>query len=440
VSGSWLRMDLSPLASRDFRVLFGSGTVTLLGTEATDVALVVQVKQLTGSTLAVGLLGAAELVPLVVFALYGGVLADRLDRRRVIRWCEAALGGCALLLLADSLLGRPLLWPLYAVVAAMNALAALQRPSVEASIPRVVPPGQLTAAVTLLSGTQNLSVIAGGSLGGVLAAGAGPAVVYGLDAVSFVISFGLLLLLRPVPAPAPAAGTGEGAAEDSAEGAGEPSGEHPGEHPPAAGLRGVLAGLRYARGRPELLGSYLADLAAMTMSYPAALFPFLAASLHANWAVGLMFACPSIGAFLVTVPSGWMTRVRRHGLAIALAAWAWGLAIVVFGLAPDIAVALVALVLAGGADMVSGIFRDLLWKQTIPDALRGRLAGVELLSYAVGPSAGQLRAGVVAKLTSTRFSLVSGGVLCIGAVGLVCLGLPGFTRYQAPPSPVDHSE
>src|ERR1700743_2047486 len=139
-------MDLSPLAGRDFRLLFGSGMVTLLGAQATDVALVVQVKQLTGSTLAVGLLGAAELVPLVVFALYGGVLADRLDRRRVIRWCEGALGACSLLLLADSLLSRPLLWPLYAVVAAMNALTSLQRPSIEASIPRVVPSAQLTAA------------------------------------------------------------------------------------------------------------------------------------------------------------------------------------------------------------------------------------------------------------------------------------------------------
>ena len=401
-------MDLSPLASRDFRVLFGSGTVTLLGTEATDVALVVQVKQLTGSALAVGLLGAAELVPLVVFALYGGVLADRLDRRRVIRWCEAALGLCAVALLADSLAPRTLLWPLYAVVAAMNALAALQRPSVEASIPRIVPAERLTAAVALLSGTQNLSVIGGTSLGGVLAAGAGPAVVYGLDAASFVVSFALLMLLRPVPAP------------------------DPGTAPPATGLRGVLAGLRYARGRPELMGSYLADLAAMTMSYPAALFPFVAVSLHASWAVGLMFACPSIGAFAVTVPSGWMNRVRRHGLVIALAAVGWGLAIVAFGLAPDIAVALTTLVVAGAADMVSGIFRDLLWKQTIPDALRGRLAGVELLSYAVGPSAGQLRAGAVASATTTRFALVSGGVLCVGAVGLVCLALPAFTRHQAP--------
>lgn len=410
---SWLRIDLSPLASRDFRVLFGSSTVTLLGTEATDVALVVQVKQLTGSTLAVGLLGAAELVPLVVFALYGGVLADRLDRRQVIRWCEGALGGCSLLLLADSLLSRPLLWPLYVVVAAMNALASLQRPSVEATIPRIVPPSQLTAAVTLSSGSQNLSVIVGSSLGGVLAAGAGPAVVYALDAATFVVSSGLLFLLRPVPAPEPPALA-----------SGAPS--------PENGLRAVLAGLRYARSRPELLGSYLADLAAMTLSYPAALFPFLAAGLHASWAVGLMFACPSIGAFAITVSSGWMARVRRHGLAIALAACAWGLAIVAFGLAPDIAVALVALVLAGAADMVSGIFRDLLWKQTVPDALRGRLAGVELLSYALGPSAGQLRAGTVASLTTPRISLTSGGLLCVAAVGLVCLAFPGFTAYRSP--------
>jgi MFS family permease len=413
VTSSWLRMDLSPLARRDFRVLFASSTVTLLGTEATDVALVVQVKQLTGSTLAVGLLGAAELVPLVVFALYGGVLADRLDRRQVIRWCEAALGGCSLLLLADSLLSRPLLWPLYVVVAAMNALASLQRPSVEATIPRIVPPSQLTAAVTLSSGSQNLSVIVGSSLGGVLAAGAGPAVVYALDAATFVVSSGLLFLLRPVPAPAPSA-------------------PEPGAPSPNAGLRAALAGLRYARSRPELLGSYLVDLAAMTLSYPAALFPFLAAGLHASWAVGLMFACPSIGAFAITVPSGWMARVRRHGLAIALAACAWGLAIVAFGLAPDIAVALVALVLAGAADMVSGIFRDLLWKQTVPDALRGRLAGVELLSYALGPSAGQLRAGTVASLTTPRISLTSGGLLCVAAVGLVCLAFPGFTAYRAP--------
>jgi hypothetical protein len=147
-----------------------------------------------------------------------------------------------------------------------------------------------------------------------------------------------------------------------------------------------------------------------------------------------MFAAPSVGALAITVVSGWMGRVRRHGLAIAASAAVWGLLITAFGLAPDIAVALGCLVLAGAADMTSGIFRDTLWNQTIPDRLRGRMAGLELLSYGVGPSAGQIRAGAVASVTSARFSLASGGLFCAGAVGLVCLTLPGFTRYRAQPS------
>jgi MFS family permease len=199
----------------------------------------------------------------------------------------------------------------------------------------------------------------------------------------------------------------------------------------ASGLRSIAAGFAYARGRQDLLGSYLADLAAMTLAYPNALFPFVAADLHAPWAVGLMFAAPAVGALAVTLVSGWMGRVRRHGLAIALSAAIWGLLITGFGLAPDLAVALGFLVLSGAADMASGIFRATLWNQTIPDRLRGRMAGLELLSYGVGPSAGQIRAGAVASVTSPRFSLASGGLLCAGAVGLICLALPGFTRYRA---------
>jgi MFS family permease len=207
----------------------------------------------------------------------------------------------------------------------------------------------------------------------------------------------------------------------------------------ASGLRSIAAGFAYARRRQDLLGSYLADLAAMTLAYPNALFPFVAADLHAPWAVGLMFAAPSAGALAITVFSGWMGRVRRHGLAIAVAAAVWGLLITAFGLAPDIGVALGCLVLAGAADMVSGIFRDTLWNQTIPDRLRGRMAGLELLSYGVGPSAGQIRGGAVASVTSARFSLASGGLFCAGAVGVVCLLLPGFTRYRAQvgPSPAE---
>ena len=415
MSRARLRIDLAPMrASRDFRVLYASRTITWLGTPATEVALLVQARLLTRSALAVGVLGATELVPLVVFAIYGGVLADRVDRRRMIRWCEAGLACCALLLVLNAALPHPAVWPLYAVTAVMMALAALQRPSLDASVPRVVAKDQLTAAAALMSGSQNIAMIAGTALGGLLAAHPGVQAVYALDAASYVISLLFLARLRPLPASTR-----------------EHDGEQTREHDRRQGIRAVLQGLDYARRRPDLLGSYLADLAAMTLAYPNALFPFVAADLHASWAVGLMFAAPSAGAAAVTAAGGWMGRVRRHGLAIAAASAAWGLAITGFAFAPDLAAALAFLVLAGAADMVSGIFRDTLWNQTIPDDLRGRLAGVELISYGVGPAAGQIRAGAVASVTTPRFSLASGGLLCAVASGVICLALPAFRRYRA---------
>lgn len=409
-SAGW-RPDLTPLrSSRGFRLVFASRTATALGTLAIEVALLVQVKQLTGSPLAVGLLGLAQLVPLVVFGLYGGVLADRFDRRALMRWCEVGLAVCSVLLLVNARLAHPALWPLYALSAVMMAVSALQRPSFDASVPRLVPREQLTAASALLAMSQNASFLLGSALGGVLAVTPGPWLVYGLDAASLVVSFGFLTLLDPLPG---AAGAAEGAAD------------------PGAPMSDIAAGLRYGVGRQDLLGSYLVDLAAMIFAYPNALFPFVAAQLHAPWATGLMFAAPSVGAFGVTVLSGWMSRVRRHGLAIALAAAGWGLAMTGFGLSPDLYLALGFLVAAGAADMISGIFRQTLWNQTIPDAMRGRLAGVELLSYSVGPPAGQLRSGAVASLVNTRFSLVSGGLICVGAVAAVGALLPGFIRYRA---------
>jgi len=407
----WLRRlaaDTVPLReSREFRVLFASRSATLLGSQASEVALLVQARQLTGSALAVGLLGSAELLPLVVFGLYGGALADRLDRARLILWCEAGLGGCAALLALNALLPHPQLWPLYLVGATVMALAALQRPSLDASVPRVVARDQLTAASALLSMSSNAGVIGGTALGGTLATWPGPAAVYLLDVASFIISLAFLRRLGPLPAPAADGGA------------------------PAPGLRGLLTGLRYACRRPELLGSYLVDLAAMTLAYPNALFPFLAADLHAPWAVGLMFAAPPAGALAASATSGWTGKVHRHGRAIALAAAAWGLAITGFGLAPDIGAALALLAFSGAADMISGIFRETLWNQTIPDTIRGRLAGIELLSYGLGPSAGQVRGGAVATVTTPRISLWSGGLLCVGAVAVTCAALPGLVAYSS---------
>ena len=410
MSRSLLRMDVSPLRGSDrgsFRVLYASRSVTLFGTQATDVALLVQARQLTGSAFAVGLLGVAELVPLVVFGLYGGVLADRLDRRRLLRWCEAGLGLLAAALAGNAVAPHPAVWPLYALAAAMSMLTALQRPSLEAAIPRTVPRDQLAAAAALLSISGDAGAIVGATVGGAIAAGPGAGWVYGFDTVSFAVSFLLLLRLKPLPPPSLS------------------------DHGAGPGPRAILAGLRYAWGRRDLLGSYLADLAAMTFAYPNALIPFIAAGLHASWATGLLFAAPSAGALAVSATGGWVGRVHRYGRAIALAAAGWGLAIAGFGLAPDLAVALGCLFAAGAADMISGIFRDTLWNQTIPDQLRGRLAGVEMLSYSVGPSAGQLRAGGVASLTTPRFAAWSGGLLCVAAVGVVGLALPSFWRFSS---------
>ena len=334
-----LHIDLRPFGtSRDFRVLFASRTITLAGSQAAEVALLVQARQLTGSAIDVGLLGAAELVPLVLFGLYGGMLADRLDRRLLARWPEAGLGAIAALLACNAALPRPAVWPLYALAAATMALAALQRPSLDASVPRIVPRDQLAAASALLSLSGNASMIVGFAVGGALAAGPGPAPVYAADAVSFAVSFALLGLLRPLPARQP-------------QSAGRPG------RPGRARRAGVLAGLRYALGRHELVGSYLADLAAMTLAYPGSLFPFMAAQLHAPWSVGLMFSASSAGAMAASAVSGWAGRVRRQGLAIAVSAAAWGAAIAGFGLAPGVGVALACLVAAGAADMLSGVFQ-----------------------------------------------------------------------------------
>ena len=409
MSRSLLRMDVSPLRGRDrgsFRVLYASRSVTLFGTQATDVALLVQAKQLTGSAFAVGLLGVAELVPLVVFGLYGGVLADRLDRRRMLRWCEAGLGLLAAGLAGNAILPHPAVWPLYALAAGMSVLTALQRPSLDAAIPRTVPRDQLAAAAALLSVSGNGGAIIGATLGGAIAAGPGAGWVYGFDTVSFAVSFLLLLRLRPLPPPAA------------------------GEHAAGPGPRAILAGLRYAWGRRDLLGSYLADLAAMTFAYPNALIPFIAAGLHASWATGLLFAAPSAGV------AGRLghRRLGRPGAPVRPGhrAGRGGLGAGHHRVRPGPGPGRGAgcLFAAGVADMVSGIFRDTLWNQTIPDRLRGRLAGVEMLSYSVGPSAGQLRAGGVASVTTPRFAAWSGGLVCMAAVGAVCLALPSFWRFS----------
>ncbi|MFL6336179.1 MAG: MFS transporter [Pyrinomonadaceae bacterium] len=398
-----LALDLTPLReSREFRLLYAGQAVSLFGSMMTFVALPWQVYRLTGSTLASGMLGVVEFVPIFLMAFVGGALADSIDRRRMVRLTEALLALGTLLLVANSLLATPRVWVLFFCAALFAALNGLQRPSLEALLPRVVTPEQLPAALALRSLSGTVSMIVGPALGGLLVATAGPALTYSIDFVSFAASLAALWAMRAVPPPA---------------GAERPS------------LRSMSEGLRYARSRPELLGTYLIDINAMFFGMPMALFPAVAEGFGGS-TVGLLYAAPAAGALCVTLTSGWTKRVNRHGLCVVLAAAVWGLAIVGFGLAPALWAALLCLALAGAADMVSGLFRMTIWNQTIPDHLRGRLAGIEMISYTTGPLLGNAESGAVARLFGVRASVVSGGVLCVAGTALLSLLLPQLIRYD----------
>ncbi|MFG2309676.1 MFS transporter [Streptomyces sp. NPDC048566] len=396
--------DLAPWrTSADFRRMWVAGLVTSFGSFLTFVALPVQMKELTGSAAAVGAIGAAELVPLIVFGLYGGALADALDKRALILATEAGQGVLCAALLVNATLPHPAVWPLYAIAALSAALSAVQRPAMDALTPRIVAHEHLTAAAALNSLRWTVGGVAGPALAGVVVAYAGPGWAYGVDLVTFAVSVAVIARIAASPASHAAA---------------RPS------------LRSVAEGARYAWGRKELLGTYAVDLAAMFFAMPLAVLPFLADDLDAAWSLGLMYAALPAGALVVSLTSGWTTRVHRHGRMVALAAACWGLAMVAAGLVHGVWPVLLCLAVAGGCDMVSGIFRAAIWNKTIPDELRGRLAGIELLSYSVGPQLGQVRSGGMAALTTVRTSVWAGGALCVAAVGLLALGLPRLMSYD----------
>jgi MFS family permease len=378
--------------------------VSFLGTQFTVVAIPFQVFQLTHSAFALGLIGLVQLVPVLAFAFLGGALADARDRRLLVLLTEVVFTLSSLLLLANALLPHPLLVALYVLGAVQAGLFALQRPSLQAMIPRLVPPEELTAAGALSQVQGGLGMVGGPALaGGVIALGGLPA-AYAVDVASFAFSLGALALMRAMP---------------------------PGADAERPSLRRVREGLAYAWSRPELLGTYLVDMIAMFFGFPSALFPAVAAIFGGPAVLGLLFSAPAVGSLLASATSGWTSRVNRHGLGVILAACGWGVAITAFGLAPSLSLALVCLGLAGAADSISGIFRGVIWNRTVPDRLRGRLASIELVSYSSGPLLGDFEAGTVASLFSVRASIVSGGVLCVAGCALCAFVLPAFRRYDA---------
>ena len=400
-----LRVDLTPLReSREYRLLFTGQGVSFAGTMVTYVAVPYQAYSLTHSSLTVGLVSLVEFVPILAISLLGGALADAVDRRRMVRLTEIGMCVVSAGLLVNAALPHPRLWALFLAVACAAALDSLQRPSLDALLPRIVEPQRLQSALALDFIRGEVGQLLGPALAGLLIAVVGLPGTFGVDIASFAASLTALSLMRRVPPPA-------GAERVS--------------------LRSIAAGLRYAASRQDLLGTYLVDINAMLFGMPTALFPQLATHFGGPAVLGILYASPALGSLLASATSGWIRSVRRHGKAIAIAAAAWGAAIALLGFASALWVAVLCLVAAGAADCVSGLFRATVWNQTIPDAMRGRLAGIEMLSYTSGPALGNLEAGVVASLAGLRASIVSGGIACVAGTVVLCAALPRFWRYRA---------
>ncbi len=399
-----LTPDLAPVKhSRDFRLLYLGQAGVSAGTMICYVAMPYQAYQLTHSSLIVGLLSCAELIPVLLAGLLGGALADAIERRRLILVTQAAAIACIGGLIANAVFWQQL-WVLFLLAGLLAGAVGLQRPSVEVLVPRLVAHDDLPGAAALSGLLGTVAHTGGPLIGGALLVGGMP-LAYAVGGAACVVSLVPFARMRPSP-PAPDA-----------------------DRPSMAAL---VEGLRYAKGRPDLLGTYLVDIGAMFFGAPYAVFPELAARLGGPAVLGLLYAAPGFGSMAVSLTSGWTRHVHRHGRAIALAVCGWGVAIGAFAFAPNLLLAVLALAAAGGADMISGIFRTTMWNQSIPARVRGRLAGLEMISYSTGEPLGNLETGAVATLTgSVRLAVVSGGFLSLAGAVIVSLALPGLWRYDA---------
>ncbi|MEY2516427.1 MAG: hypothetical protein QOJ89_3785 [bacterium] len=382
--------------------------VSGLGTQATLVALPFQIYVQTRSALLTGLLGAAELVPLVAMALLGGALADRMDRRRLLLLDQVALVAVAAALCAAAVIGNPPVMLLYVLGGLLAGFGALQNVARTAIVPNlVISRDHMPAALAINFGLFQLTMVFGPGLGGLLIAAAGVAGAYAVDAASCLA---LVLALRGLGPQLPA-GLGEA---------------------PVRIRRSIAEGLAFVRRSPALLGSFAIDLSAMTFGMPRALFPVLAVSVYGAGAAGtgLLFASVSAGAAVAALTTGWLDGARRLGLITIAAVCVWGLAIAAAGFAGSLWPAAALLAVAGAADSVSAVCRSVINQTVTPDAMRGRMSSVFSLVVTSGPRLGDIEAGAVASLTSVRTSVISGGLACLAGALLVATAFPALVAYD----------
>jgi MFS family permease len=403
---SRMRVDTRPFRHRDFRNLWLGQAISTVGGEIGIVAVPYQVYTLTHSTALVGLLGLASLVPLLVVPLIGGAIADALDRRTILLRTETGMALVAGLFLVNALLPHPQVWALFVLQAVAVAIFSLGRPAMSSLTPRLVPDGEIAAAAALTTVYSSLAAVGGPAIGGILIAVAGVPWTYGIDLVTYAASFVVVWLLPRMP----------------------PLGSV--DRP---SLSSILDGFRFLKGRQPLLGIFAVDTMAMVFGMPTALFPALALHRFGGNAatVGYLYSAPYAGALVGSLFSGWTSHVRRQGLGVTIAACAWGVAIAGFGFTTTLWPALALLAVAGAADFFSAVLRSTMLIRATPDHLLGRLQGIEFAQVASAPNLGDVEAGVLASLTSLRFSVVSGGVLCVVGCIATALALPRFLRYDS---------
>jgi MFS family permease len=379
--------------------------VSDMGNEITFVTIPFQVWDLTGSTLAVGLLGLCDLVPLLFMPVIGGMVADTFERRRMVLTANAILTGLSVVLIVNALRPEPALWVLYVVATLNSALWGLYSPAVRAWPARLVDKDLLPSAFALEAAYYNVDGLIGPAVAGVLIQLFEPAGAYLVDFGTFFVA--LLALSRMQPSP-------------------------PADDSPPAGWRAIRDGLRFLKGKRVLQSTYTIDLNAMIFGMPLALFPAVADRLGIGPAgLGLLYAAPAAGSLLASVFSGSLKHVRRQGRAILVAVAVWGLAIVGFGLSTTVWLSLVMLAIAGAGDMVSGVFRTTIAQTVVSDEMRGRLEGMGLTVWTTGPALGNVEAGVVASILGVPFSIVSGGIACVLGVVGHAVGVPRFRDYDA---------
>jgi MFS family permease len=404
----WRRIaiDTRPLRHETYRRMFIGSVTSFFGTQLTAVAVPVQMYAMTRSNAWVGVLGIVGLGPLLIFALWGGALADRLDRRRVLLASSMLMWVVTLALLVQAVLKVDNAWLLLALVAVQSGAVAVTMPTRSAIIPRIVPANELAQANALNFTMSNVATVAGPLVAGVLiGTGSGVSWAYAVDAITFTVALWAALRLPAMP----------------------PVGE---VSPDRGGWSDVIFGLRYLATTPVLLLSFAVDIAAMALALPRALFPAVAAN-EFHGGVGWLFSAVAIGSVIAGVSSGWVARVKKQGIALICAVVAWGIAIALAGLAHHLWLAVVFIAVGGAADLVSSVYRQTMLLTYAPDELQGRLQGVFTAVVAGGPRLGDLRAGLTASAFGTTTAWVGGGIAASVVAIMIGVAFPALRRYTS---------